>query len=212
MFSKHFRVNVPLNEFLIQSFSKKSVFFLSFSISIKVSSLFPKPKYHVVILGSSLFFRLHIQSPHWSFWLYLQNPIFTILYFYHSGSKQPLGFNCFYFFKILFIYSWETHRERQRQAEGEAGSWRGVLCGTRSQDPGITTWTEGRSSTIEPLRRPTSATLKTQYFYFKIWACPQNSYLLTHIIWPPKMTLLLPAPRRARWKKSDYNYGGIIIQ
>ena len=28
----------------------------------------------------------------------------------------------FFFFKILFIYSWEKHREAETQAEGEVGS------------------------------------------------------------------------------------------
>ena len=43
----------------------------------------------------------------------------------------------FFFLKILFIYSWEAHRERAReaetQAEGEAGSMQGAQRGTRSQ-------------------------------------------------------------------------------
>ena len=70
----------------------------------------------------------------------------------------------FIFFKILFIYSGDTHRERERerererkaetQAEGEAGSLQWAWCGTWSQDPKITTWAEGRHSTTEPPRAP----------------------------------------------------------
>ena len=42
--------------------------------------------------------------------------------------------------KILFIYSCETHtqREAETQAEGrEPGSMQGPRCGTRSQDSGV---------------------------------------------------------------------------
>ena len=42
------------------------------------------------------------------------------------------------FFKILFIYSWETQKEVETQAEGEAASLQGTRCGTRSQASGIT--------------------------------------------------------------------------
>ena len=50
---------------------------------------------------------------------------------------------------ILFIYSWR-HTEAETQAEGEAGSMQGAQCGTRSQDPRITSWAKGRRSTTEP--------------------------------------------------------------
>ena len=43
-----------------------------------------------------------------------------------------------FFLKILFIYSRVTHREKQRQAEGEAGFSQAARYRTRSQDPGIT--------------------------------------------------------------------------
>ena len=58
------------------------------------------------------------------------------------------------FLKILFIYSWETQRERETQTEGEAGFLQGPQCGARFQSPGITTWAKGRRSTTEPRRRP----------------------------------------------------------
>ena len=43
-----------------------------------------------------------------------------------------------FFLKILFIYSWETRRERQRQAEGAAGSMQGARLnpGTAGSHPG----------------------------------------------------------------------------
>ena len=40
------------------------------------------------------------------------------------------------------------------QAEGEAGSMQGALCGTRSQDARITRWAEGRCQTAKPPRDP----------------------------------------------------------
>ena len=57
----------------------------------------------------------------------------------------------FFFFKILFIYSWQTHRvgerEAETQAEGEAGSMQGAWCGTPTRESGITRWAKGRCST-----------------------------------------------------------------
>ena len=51
----------------------------------------------------------------------------------------------FFFLKIpLFINSLETEKEAETQAEEEAGSLWGALCGTRSQDPRIMTWAKGR--------------------------------------------------------------------
>ena len=46
----------------------------------------------------------------------------------------------------------ETEREAETQAEG-------ARCGTRSQDPAVTPWAEGRCSTTEPPRGP------SLYFY-----------------------------------------------
>ena len=43
------------------------------------------------------------------------------------------------FLKLLFIYSRETQREAETQAEGEIGSLQEARCRTRSQDPVITT-------------------------------------------------------------------------
>ena len=62
----------------------------------------------------------------------------------------------YYFFlkKILYIYSWETHKERQRHR----GRSR-LLAGNRMREGlnprlGITPWAEGRCSTAEPPRYP----------------------------------------------------------
>ena len=67
-----------------------------------------------------------------------------------TGTKKHLVL-----FKILLIYSWETQREAETQAEGgEANSVQGAQCGTQSQDPAITPWAKGRRSTTEPPRRP----------------------------------------------------------
>ena len=59
----------------------------------------------------------------------------------------------------------------QREAEGEAGSLQKARCGTRSQDPGITTWAEGRCST-----EPSQAL--SLFFFFSLFICsepPQTS-------------------------------------
>ena len=59
----------------------------------------------------------------------------------------------------LFIHERHTHRERMRERERGRDTGRersrlhaGARCGTRSQDPGITTWAKGRCSTTEPPR------------------------------------------------------------
>ena len=50
-----------------------------------------------------------------------------------------------FFFKD-FIYSFmrDTEREAETQAEGDAGSMQGAQRGTRSWDPRIMPWAEGR--------------------------------------------------------------------
>ena len=44
--------------------------------------------------------------------------------------------------------------ERKREAAGEAGSMPRARRGTRSWDPGVTTWAKGRRQTTEPPRDP----------------------------------------------------------
>ena len=70
-----------------------------------------------------------------------------------------------FFFPKDFIYSWEIQRkrERQTQAEGEAGSTQGARLGTRSQVPRIMPWAE---DSAKPLSR---------------WGCPPLSMLETHL-------------------------------
>ena len=71
--------------------------------------------------------------------------------FSHILYDQPLfpilSIKCFFpisiFLKILFIYLWETQKEAETQADGEAGSMQGAWCGTPSQDCKITPWAEG---------------------------------------------------------------------
>ena len=64
----------------------------------------------------------------------------------HHGNKSKL----FFFFKILFIYSWETQREREAetQAEGEAGSMQGARHGTQSWVSRITPWAKGGAKLV----------------------------------------------------------------
>ena len=72
----------------------------------------------------------------------------------------------FIIFKILFIYSWETQKEAETQAEGEAGSLGGARCGTQFQDPRITSWAKGRCSTAEPPRCPQKCILIQNVYVF----------------------------------------------
>ena len=56
----------------------------------------------------------------------------------------------------------DTEREAETQAEGEAG-------GTRSQDPGVTPWAEGRRSSAEPPGRPESFLFNAQLYRCLFW-------------------------------------------
>ena len=78
----------------------------------------------------------------------VNEPLLTpIFYFYFSSYP--------FFFKILFIYSLETQREGGRDTgRGRSRLHEGSLNGTRSRDPRITPWAEGRCSTAGPPRRP----------------------------------------------------------
>ena len=57
--------------------------------------------------------HIHIHTPHWN------------------------KYRCFLFFKILFIYWWETQTEAETETEGEAGSSQGAWCGTQFSELGI---------------------------------------------------------------------------
>ena len=100
-----------------------------------------------------------------TFWLFLiiskcpnRNVIYSLYYF------QMLK-DFFFFFQILFIYSWETQRKRERERHKQREK-QGAWCGTWSWDSRITPWAEGRSSTTEPPRRPCSRISKTYQFLF----------------------------------------------
>ena len=95
----------------------------------------------------------------------LATGIFGSTYYFYGICKYFIDdfFNSVFllfilFFKILFIYSWKTEREREAetQAEGEAGSVQGARRGTRSQVSRIRPWAEGRLLTAEPPRRPSN--------------------------------------------------------
>ena len=81
----------------------------------------------------------------------------------------------FYFLKILFIY--KRHREAETQTEGEAGSLWGAWCGTRSRDPGIMPWAEGRHSASGPPRCP-----KQTGFNWAFWFSVVRA-LWTEAVW-----------------------------
>ena len=68
-------------------------------------------------------------------------------YWYHLGAFWCFIVNVtFFFFKILFIYSWETQRGREK-----AGSMQGAWRGTRSWVSRIRPWAEGGT---KPLSHP----------------------------------------------------------
>ena len=72
----------------------------------------------------------------------------------HTYNYLPIYFplnlmRCNFLRKTLLVYSLETKREAETEAEGEAGSLQGAWCGTE-----IMTWAKGRCSTTEPPRHP----------------------------------------------------------
>ena len=58
----------------------------------------------------------------------------------------------FFFFLGFDLFFHERQRGAETQAGGEAGPLQGAPCGTRSWDPGVTPWVEGRCSTAEAPR------------------------------------------------------------
>ena len=73
----------------------------------------------------------------------------------------------------------DTEREAETQAEGEAGCLQGSRCGTRSQDPRITTWAKGRCLTTEPPRHPEANLCSFRGFEAKspIWKSETKSLI-----------------------------------
>ena len=74
--------------------------------------------------------------------------------FYFQVEKSSKHHVCtagflYYFFKI-YLFTRDTVRETETQAEGEAGSLWGAQCGTRSRDPEVTPWAEGRAKLLGP--------------------------------------------------------------
>ena len=98
-----------------------------------------------------------------------------ILMDFQPQTQSFFHINVTFFIKIWFIYSWGTQREAETQAEEDTGSLWGPWCGTRSQDPGIMTWAEGRCSTTEPSRCPImSSYLRTTWNWVSMepkWTC-----------------------------------------
>ena len=77
----------------------------------------------------------------------------------------------FFFFKILFIYSWEyterREREAETQAEGEAGSMQEAQRGTRSWVSRIMPWAEGGAKLLSHLGCPVCSFFKKRFIYFR---------------------------------------------
>ena len=134
---------------ILSIFSGVPVIFLKTSPPTDLSTHLPAPLCTDCSLGllHSIFLPALLN---WGFWseshivfLLLNLPLLLMEYIPQGNIYID------FFFKILFIYSWKTEREAETQAEGEAGSLQGAWCGTQSQDPGITPWTEGRCSTTK---------------------------------------------------------------
>ena len=70
-----------------------------------------------------------------------------------QSTCNPLPHTFFFFLRFWFIYSWETQREAEIWAEGEAGSLQGPWCRTRYQDPRIAPWD------AQPLSHPSNPPL-----------------------------------------------------
>ena len=75
---------------------------------------------------------------------------------YESVFFSAIDFNFKIFFKILFIYSWETQKRKERgreaetQAKGEAGSTQRTWRRTWSRVSRIRTWAEDGAKPLSP--------------------------------------------------------------
>ena len=89
---------------------------------------------------------------------------------------------CPIFLKILFIYSWETHREAETQADREAGSMQGAQCRTQSQVSRITPWAEGGAKPLSHPGCPMSQNILLDFCHYSklkpILACGLNQSFL----------------------------------
>ena len=69
---------------------------------------------------------------------------FQLTSLFYISSYILCIFLSFHFLKsLLYLFMGDTHRERQRQAEGEAGAMQGARRGTRSWVSRIRPWAEG---------------------------------------------------------------------
>ena len=85
---------------------------------------------------------------------------FSVLCPQHTLNRVFITWNIlvmglFFFFKILFIFSWKAQRDRGR----DIGRRRSRLLARSPmwdsiQDPGIMPWDQGKRSATEPPRRP----------------------------------------------------------
>ena len=117
----------------------------------------PPPLFLKFFLYLSLVLRSYSWLLHLAFKAQFQCHLFDT-FFLHPPSKDS-----FFFFNSLRFYLFIWGRERE--AEWERGA--GARCGTRSQDPGIMTWPEGRHLAIKPPRHPPIGILfLSQHFCF----------------------------------------------
>ena len=88
------------------------------------------------------------------------------------------------FKKILFIYSRETQREAETQAEGEAGSLQGARPGTQSLVSRFTPWAEGGAKPLSYLGCPIISYLNFYVFFEGIFThlttWPSDFYIYTY--------------------------------
>ena len=77
-----------------------------------------------------------------------------LLWSYVLTSNSSFHIFADFSFFFLRFYLFIREREAEIQAEGEVGTMQWAQCGTRSRDPRIMTWAEGRRSAAEPPRHP----------------------------------------------------------
>ena len=83
---------------------------------------------------------------HFYRWASEVSSVWWLFHDYVANMQWTQGVFCFFFFKILFIYSWETHRESQRHRQREKHApCRELIVGL---DPGIQDHALGRRQTL----------------------------------------------------------------
>ena len=111
------------------------------------------------------------------------------------GLKMETADFFFSFFKVLFIYSWETHRERQRKREKQAP------CGEHNVGLNPRTWDDALSQRQTLNHWATQVSLETTDFLQTHLKCTLGSYKFASFC---QSQQVIGQPRLKRWNGNKF--------